>query len=261
MAIKDRFVGRRVFQPLFERLFKLSLRGMNYGLGGMLSTSGEKNLVQMVRHSLDKIEKGNKVLMDVGANDGQYADLLIEAFTPDDKIICFEPSRFSFAELSKRHGSKSNVELVAMGLGSKAEKRNLFFDSEGSGWASVFERADTGFNRSLTHSEEITLITLDEFCQSKDIRKIHFLKADVEGFELEIFKGAKNMLPNIDFIQFEFSFANFNSKTYLFDFFEILSEFRIYRVLRDGIYEIQYDPRYEVLMTTNYLAVNKRTAL
>lgn len=258
MSIKEYFVGRKILQPIFERLFKLSLRGMNYGLGGMLSTSGEKELVKMISRQLDIRENDDKVLFDVGANDGQYTDLLLNTFSRNDKIVCFEPSFHSFKELTAKHGEKTNVELVPYGLGSKTEKRNLFYDVEGSGWASVFERKDTGFNHPLTQSEEINIVTLDDFCASKGIKKINFLKADVEGFELEVFKGAKNMLPNIDFIQFEFSYANFNSKTYLFEFFEILSDFKIHRVLKDGIHEIKYDPRYEVLMTTNYLAINKR---
>ncbi len=243
---------------MFERLFKLSLRGMNYGLGGMLSTSGEKELLKMVSQQLDLLGKSNKVLFDVGANHGQYTDLLLDTFSGTDRIVCFEPSRHSFKELSARHGQKANVELVPYGLGSKTENRNLFYDVEGSGWASVFERKDTGFNHPLTHSEEISIITLDDFCAAKQINEINFLKADVEGFELEIFRGATNILPNIDFIQFEFSYANLNSRTYLLEFFEILSDFRIHRVLRDGIQEIVYDPRYEILMTTNYLAINKK---
>jgi FkbM family methyltransferase len=174
------------------------------------------------------------------------------------RVFCFEPSGVSYKELKARHGNNPLVELVPLGLGATNEKRKLYFDIEGSGWASVFQRKDTGFNHPLENSEEINLISLDEFCKSNDISRIHFVKADVEGFELSVLQGAKDMLPNIDFIQFEFSFANYNSKTYLFDFFEILADFRIYRILRNGIEEIQYDPRYEILMTSNYLAINKK---
>jgi len=258
MKTKEFFIGRKVLQPFFERLFKLSLRGMNYGLGGMISTSGEENLIKHVKHKLDELQTQHKIVFDIGANTGQYADVVLSAFGKDIQLFCFEPSAFSFHELKNRHGNNDSVKLVPYGFGSVAEKRKLYYDIEGSGWASVYERKDTGFNHPLSQSEEIDIITLDDYCAKNGIKRINFLKADVEGFELEIFKGAKNMLPNIDFIQFEFSFANFNSRTYLFEFFQILSDFSIYRVLRDGIQEIKYDPRYEILMTTNYLAINKR---
>lgn len=214
-----------------------------------------------INNKLDKLGIKNKIVFDVGANKGQYTEAILNIFTSDVYVYCFEPSYASFKELKARHGEKSNVELVPFGLGSVSEIRNLYYDSDGSGWASVFERKGTQFNPELTHSEEISTIRLDDFCKSKSIGRINFLKADVEGFELEVLKGATRMLPCIDFIQFEFSFANYNSKTYLYDFFELLSDFKIYRVLKDGMEEIQYDPRYEILMTTNYLAVNKKTTL
>jgi FkbM family methyltransferase len=259
--LKDLFVGKKIFQPVFERMFRISLRGMNYGLGGIISTSGEINLIKTIHSKLNNLGVDNKIIFDIGANDGQYTNILTREFSNEDEVHCFEPSKFSFKALHKRFNLLNNVKLVNQGLGSSIEQRTLFYDLEGSGWASVFERKDTGFNHHLSNSEEISIITLDEYCKKNNIKNIHFLKADVEGFELEIFKGAKEILPNIDFIQFEFSFANFNSKTYLFDFFEILSDFKIYRVLKDGIHEIQYDPRYEVLMTSNYLAVNNKILL
>ena len=260
MSIKHFFIGKKSLQPLFERMFKASLRGMNYGLGGMISTSGEKNVMLMINKRLNKLGVNKKIIFDVGANHGQYTDVLLSVFS-DVQIYCFEPSVHSFRELKSKHGNRPNVELVPYGLGSEQEKRNLYFDVQGSGWASVFARKNTGFNHELEHVEEISIITLDDFCKSKGIQRIHFLKADVEGFELSILNGAKEMLASIDFIQFEFSFANYNSKTYLYDFFEALSGFTIHRVLNDGIAEIKYDPRYEVLMTTNYLAINKKLQL
>lgn len=258
MKLKEYFVGRKFLQPFFERLYRISLRGMNYGLGGIITSSGEENLIRTVKQWLSKSGISSCIVFDVGANNGDYAKALRVEFPPEDVIYCFEPSHHSFQALRRNLEGYTNIELIGKGLGVVAERRKLFFDTEGSGWASVFERHETGFNHVLNESEEIEIIVLDEFCASQGIDRIHFIKMDVEGFELEILRGSVRMLPKIDFIQFEFSFANYNSKTYLYDFFQILSDFRIYRVLKDGLEEIEYDPRYEVLMTTNYLAVNKR---
>ena len=257
MRIKELLIGKRVLQPIFERLFRISLRGMNYGLGGIITSSGEVNLVKMISKKLGQ-ESGRKNIFDVGANDGHYAEVLLKEFPSETTLHCFEPSGFSFEKLSKRFDAHENVRLVNLGLGSKSESRELYFDTKGSGWASLYARQDTGFNHHLSNSEEISIITLDDYCKDNGIDKIHFLKVDVEGFELEVFRGGQEILPNIDLIQFEFSFANYDSRTYLFEFFETLGDFKIFRVLQNGIYEIQYDPRYEILMTTNYLAVNKK---
>ena len=255
MGFKDFFVGRKSLQPIFERLHRISLRGMNYGLGGMVSTSGESKLIQWIKKQL--AEEENLVVFDIGANKGQYATILSRELSSNDNIYCFEPGQSSFKELVRKFKDYKNFTLENIGFGARQETRKLFFDNEGSGWASVYERGDTGFNHHLNKSEDIKITTLDSYRDDKDIKQIHFLKMDVEGFELEILKGAIQSLPRIKYIQFEFSFANYDSRTYLYEFFQILKEFDIYRVLSDGIYPLKYDPRYEIFMTTNYLAVNR----
>jgi hypothetical protein len=53
----------------------------------------------------------------------------------------------------------------------------------------------------------VKVLTLDSFCEQRSIEKIDLLKVDVEGFEIEVFKGAKRMLENknIQIIAFEIS--------------------------------------------------------
>ena len=43
-------------------------------------------------------------------------------------------------------------------------------------------------------SEEIEITTLDNFVKKNKIQRIDFIKCDVEGFELSVFKGAKKTL-------------------------------------------------------------------
>jgi methyltransferase FkbM-like protein len=56
-------------------------------------------------------------------------------------------------------------------------------------------------------SVEVLAHTLDDFCDRQGIRHINFLKVDVEGFELSVFKGAERLLSErgIDYICFEIS--------------------------------------------------------
>jgi hypothetical protein len=84
------------------------------------------------------------------------------------------------------------------------------------------------------------------------------LKLDIEGHELNAIKGAKQMIADkkVDFIQFEFGGCNIDSRTYFQDFYYLLKDkYRIYRILRDGIFEIeQYKETSEIFITVNYLA-------
>ncbi len=254
---KDIFVGRRILQPLFERLHRISLRGMNYGVGGITTRSGEERVVKFVKEKLNARYPNEKVIFDVGANIGQYASILAKTFSQNDKIYCFEPSKKSFNLLKTNLSQYPNIHLSQLGLGSRAENRTLFYDMAGSAWASVYQRKASHFSPDLKFEEDISITTIDSFCQEHGIKKIHFLKIDVEGFELEVLKGAATNLSNIDFIQFEFSFANYNSGTFLFDFYDLLHKFNLYRIVQNGIRKIDYDARFEIFMTTNYLAANK----
>jgi hypothetical protein len=113
----------------------------------------------------------------------------------------------------------------------------------------------------MSKSEIVEINTIDEFCSANGIRHIHFLKMDVEGNELNILYGAKQMIESdsIDFIQFEFGGCNIDSRTYFQDFFYLLKDrYHIYRILKKGLFQIDtYSEKYEIFTTTNYLAQRK----
>jgi hypothetical protein len=84
------------------------------------------------------------------------------------------------------------------------------------------------------------------------------LKIDVEGHELNVLKGAAELLSSrrINFIQFEFGEADIDSRTYLRDFFDLLSDnYDFFRIVPHGLRPIgAYSSAHEVFATINYLA-------
>jgi hypothetical protein len=114
----------------------------------------------------------------------------------------------------------------------------------------------------LSHTEQVRITTVDDFCQSNGIDRIHLLKLDVEGYELKVLEGASRLLAAraIDFIQFEFGGCNIDSRTYFRDFFDMLApQYSVYRVVKDGLKEIiSYSETLEVFTTTNYLCELRR---
>jgi hypothetical protein len=114
-------------------------------------------------------------------------------------------------------------------------------------------------NGRMDHVETVKINTLDQFCVENKIQHVNLLKLDVEGHELNVLRGAANMLSKgaIDFIQFEFSAANIDSRTFFKDFYTLLKDdYQLYRILQDGIWPIQnYSESLEVFKrATNYLA-------
>ena len=250
--------GRRNLQKFFLFLYKTSLVGMNFSGGAVVKTSGEAGVIDYVSEKLPLAKP--LIIFDVGAHVGDYSQMLLDRLNGRTTIIhAFEPSAVTFKKLRENIKSQ-DIFLHPFGLSDTAKTMSLFYDYETSVYASIYQRNLEHSNIFLKLSETITLKTLDAFCKEQNINHIHFLKMDIEGHEFSALQGAKEMLRHsIDFIQFEFSAANIDSRTFFKDFYYLLKDqYVIYRVLRDGLFRLDtYNETQEIYFTTNYLAQRK----
>lgn len=242
--IKNTLFGKKVYQSFFRRLFTISLEGMNIGTGGgNLSHSGEKFVISHILRGEPK-----PIVFDVGAQGGDYLTEVLRVTEDRAEVYAFEPSKLEYEKLVKDFKSRAHVFNSA--LGNSEGELTLFSPKDKSGLSS-FHRKDSEFDRT----EKVKVTTIDQFCRLNDIKAIHLLKLDVEGHELACLEGAKNMLPYIKYIQFEMSVASRDARVYFKDIFETLSDYKISRILRDGLEEVKSPDRLsELLFTTNYLA-------
>lgn len=127
-----------------------------------------------------------ETVVDVGATYGDTAIFFSEAMRNEGTILAVEPMEENLAYLRRNmalHGCK-NVEIVPCALG----------DREGTQSADLGGKTTTVFRfcESPGEGEEtIRLTTLDKLAGS---RKIDFVKADIEGAELELIHGAENVI-------------------------------------------------------------------
>ena len=256
-AITDLFVGKKIFQPIFEFLHLLSLKGMNYDRGHFIHNSGERWVMKYLKK---KFRDSKPVFFDVGANKGQYATDLLNVFQNDCTLYSFEPGKKAFDVLTGLQDKR--LHCYNFGFSDKAGEADLYTGNDDTVWASLYEVKHIygHHNTHLTHREKIQLSSVDLFCKETSISKINFMKMDVEGHELAVLKGAVELLKanNIDLIQFEFGFPAMPARILLKDFFELLVNYKIYRILQNGLREIKYNERLEIYATTNYLAVNNK---
>jgi len=236
-------------------MHRVSLWGMNIGLGSDVESSGE---IYALRKFAKGISSGESpVVFDVGANIGDFATSVHRIFRGNCIIHCFEPSSSACRILERKFKDWKNINIHKMALGNHTGEATLFLDKEASGCASLYKRKD--FDIRIT--ETVSVCTLDEFCDRNNIPHINYLKLDVEGHELYVLQGGERILYNggVDWIQFEFGGCNIDSRTFFRDFYEILSrDYVIYRLLRNGFSEIrQYHETQEIFTTTNFLAVRE----
>lgn len=252
------FAGKKVLQAFFEKIHYWSLFGMNIGgFAGDVKESGEKN----VWSHLKKQSPGAKpIVFDVGANQGSWSRGIYEYFKGKITLHAFEPSLASFAILKKT--LPPDITSYYIGFSDFPGTQTLFSDTAGSGLSSLSKRNLVHFGKSFNEEEEVALTTLDRFCEENKIHHIDLLKLDTEGHELNILKGAADLLSKnaIGMIQFEFGGANIDSRTYFQDFWYLLSpQYNICRIIRNGLQLIpSYQETCEVFLTTNFLAVSKK---
>ncbi|MDR2385845.1 MAG: FkbM family methyltransferase [Tannerella sp.] len=254
------FKGKKKFQALFKFLLRISLSGLNYGGGTNFQNSGELWLLKYLQKQKDK-NSTKLVLFDVGGNQGKYAMEMANIFGQKASVFSFEPSVDTYKMLLETVKSIDTIHPFNFGFSNKEQSLSLYTNEKDSGIAPVYKRNLDYFYTKMYESETIHLSTIDKFCKENEIDSIYFLKLDVEGHELSVLQGAKQMIVNgkIDYIQIEFGGCNIDSRTYFQDFYYFLKDkYHLYRILRDGIDEIPlYDESLEIFLTFNFLAIKK----
>jgi FkbM family methyltransferase len=255
-------------QPLWRRLHTLSVYGMNYGGGGLIETSGEVwALANVVRRVCENAAA--PVVFDVGANVGDYS-LLVRRHLPSATVYAFEPAQSVYAELAKRLSARGDRGgPFNLGFSDSEKTVDLYSYTVGGQEVSLISSIDRrlptqAVEVKMRASERVRVETIDRFCEAEAVARIDFLKLDVEGHELSVLRGARRMLDErrVSVLQFEFGPANIYSRTYFYDFWSLLAGgYDIFRIIPEGVVPIPfYGEHLEVFLTTNYLAVGKRTS-
>lgn len=243
--------------PLRDRgiyaLHRLSLKMLGVGLPGERIRVGEIALLQQLTASLP----GTHRIFDVGANVGNYARLVINALGPQTNLTCFEPSNVAFGQLSRFLQEYPSAEGVQAAVGASHGTAALYSDVPGSSHSSLLRRGV--FSRKELAAEMVEVITIDSFCEQRGIEHIDLLKVDVEGSELAVLAGAKQLLESrgIAYLQFEMGGTWVDARSYLRDCFEVLpSTYHLYRAAgRRWIPLTRHRHRDEIFLMQNLVAV------
>ena len=170
---------------------------------------------------LEKYLKNKMVFFDIGSNIGFYTLWASKFLNNSNTIHSFEPDENNYFRLYENLKINNLENLVNINQLAISDKNSLLKFSIGL----------DGENHILTHSNHsfinVESVTLDYYCTSKNINCIDYLKVDVEGFELTVIKGAKNLLSlkKIKIIQLEINKTISNSNSTIYELINTLKGF------------------------------------
>ncbi len=149
-------------------------------------------------------------VIDAGANIGNHALYFSHHF---QKVLAFEPNPDTFRLLAFNTELVENVSVVNQGLGDEPGTLMLVEDRLNMGASSVVRKAGAEERQIPVKIETLDVATAD-------ISRIEMIKIDVEGFEINVLRGASALIarhqPIVVFEQHEREFSDGSTESLRF---------------------------------------------
>ncbi|GHS95756.1 hypothetical protein AGMMS50276_12550 [Synergistales bacterium] len=136
---------------------------------------------------VDVTVKADDIVIDAGSWIGDFAAY---ASVKGAITYAFEPDDENYELLTATASFNQNIYPVKKGLGDK--KINIKFMGDGSTGSRILSRESL----SPEHVQlvEIETTTIDDFVEENGLERVDFIKADIEGYERHMLKGAAKTL-------------------------------------------------------------------
>ena len=196
------------------------------------------------------LDPSEMTIADVGANIGNHSIQFSKAFK---MVLAFEPNPRVFAVLKANSSMIDRIKTYQIGVGRGEAKARISEHWNNLGESSIVHhnQADDSFN--------IDIQPLDTL--SKKFGKIDVIKIDVEGMEMDVLLGSKNLIkkhhPIICLEQHSSEFTNERTETEAVDW---LRE-RGYRMMALDEYRLRRWVNRRLISAWRYLISGKRTII
>jgi FkbM family methyltransferase len=191
------------YKSLIPRYFRKLFYLLNYYIGESPFPSYpslENSLANLKREGFYP-----SYIIDIGAYHGEWTTMIKKIF-PESNVLMIEAQEIKegiLKDISQTYSPKVFYEIRL--LSSQNEQEVSFVEMETG--SSVFEESSP-YQREYVNKKTITLDTLLK--KHPNFESADFLKIDVQGYELEVLKGAKQLLEKVELVLMEVSLIPVN---------------------------------------------------
>jgi FkbM family methyltransferase len=145
----------------------------------------ENDLLTALDRFLSSGPKLPGCMLDVGANIGNHTVFFAQRF---DVVHAFEPNPTTFGLLQLNTAAYANVHCHNLALSENSDRFGMVTDRSNIGGARL-----VSLSEDLESSCGVESVALDAWAKARDAR-VGLIKVDVEGHELQVFRGAQDVL-------------------------------------------------------------------
>jgi FkbM family methyltransferase len=176
--------------------------------------------------------RAGDIFVDAGANIGLMSLAAAQTVGPSGKVHAFEPVPGVYTMLTRNiaiNGFK-NITPHQEALGSSSERKTIYEQAHINKGSASFVRPATGGGTQ----HEVEVVTLDEFTNTMRIDLVRMLKADVEGWELDLLLGARTLLSgkNAPILCIEYSTSYSPRRETLLDVYDFIRSINKYEIFK-----------------------------
>src|SRR6266849_60721 len=155
----------------------------------LLHNEFERMETEFVRRLLRR----NMTVVDAGAHHGLYTLLASKRVGWDGRVIAIEPSPRECERLEKhlRLNRCSNTELVSCALGEDPGETDLYWVDGVQDWCNSLRPPVANVP---VRTVRVSVRRVDDVLAELEVKKVDFIKLDVEGAELSVLYGAMKLL-------------------------------------------------------------------
>lgn len=170
-------------------------------------------------------KEGVGLVLDVGANLGQYATSLRKAGFVG-RIISFEPISAAFSALAERAAQDTAWDCLNLALSEAGGSAALNVGGDFSSFLTMGAHLQASAPYARVSSiEQVTTARLDSLPLSIQASDRALLKIDVQGFEDRVLAGAGGVMPLIWMVECELSLVSlYHDQPLIFDIVSCLAD-------------------------------------